>query len=176
MAGVMFVHHARMASMRASLDTATFGRPIKIASGFSFRGDEHFLNNDIRVKADGDPLGCIGDLGWYNIRFALWAFGFDLPAKARATCLKKSAAGIPIDVNVELTWADGRLCHFDNSFVTAFRQWAEIAGENAVLRLDDFVISRSHESAMFTCVPTFCFLFFVFFLIPYFCVFEILLG
>jgi hypothetical protein len=30
-----------------------------------------------------------------------------------------------------------------------FRQWAEVAGEGGVLRLDDFVIARSHESAIF---------------------------
>ena len=119
--GVMFVHHARMASMRAALDAPSFGRVLKVASGFSFRGDANFLQNDIRVKADADPLGCIGDLGWYNIRFALWAFDFELPATARATCLVAAASGVPIDACVQLSWSDGRVCHFDNSFVTAFR-------------------------------------------------------
>jgi predicted dehydrogenase len=93
--------------------------------------------------------GCIGDLGWYNIRFALWAFGFELPATASAVCQRAAASGVPLDATVILTWADGRVCHWDNSFTTAFRQWAEVAGETGVLRLDDFVIARSHESAVF---------------------------
>ena len=93
--------------------------------------------------------GCIGDLGWYNIRFALWAFGFELPATASAVCQRAAASGVPLDATVILTWADGRVCHWDNSFTTAFRQWAEVAGETGVLRVDDFVIARSHESAVF---------------------------
>ena len=32
---------------------------------FTFDGGADFLQNDIRVKKDGDLLGCVGDLGWY---------------------------------------------------------------------------------------------------------------
>ena len=64
-------------------------------------------------------------------------------------CQRAAASGVPLDATVLLTWADGRVCHWDNSFTTVFRQWAEVAGEGGVLRLDDFVIARSHESAIF---------------------------
>jgi hypothetical protein len=52
----MFVHHERMAAMRAAIDAPSFGRVQKVASGFSFCGDADFHANNIRVHADLDPL------------------------------------------------------------------------------------------------------------------------
>jgi hypothetical protein len=52
----MFVHHERMAAMRAAIDAPAFGRVQKVASGFSFRGDADFHANNIRVHANLDPL------------------------------------------------------------------------------------------------------------------------
>ncbi len=31
-----------------------------------------------------DGLGCLGDMGWYNIRAALWAYDFELPQYVQA--------------------------------------------------------------------------------------------
>ena len=74
MDGVMFMHnkrllklceefHEQLGSMRA--------RPLRITSAFSFYGDRAFFESDIRTKPDADPLGCLGDLGWYCVRFAM---------------------------------------------------------------------------------------------------------
>lgn len=37
---------------------------MRVNSSFSFKGDASFLNNDIRCKINGDPLGALGDLSW----------------------------------------------------------------------------------------------------------------
>jgi hypothetical protein len=43
---------------------------------------------------------------------------------------------------------------FDCAFTLAFRQWAEVTGTGARLRLEDFVISQSHSSAPFSVVAS----------------------
>ena len=75
---------------------------------FSFKGDERFFVDNIRVKANADPLGALGNLGWYCIRIGLLAFsglqaadfesGADLgqkwrmlPRRVTATCSRWSA-------------------------------------------------------------------------------------
>lgn len=67
MDGTMFMHHERLGQLQ-SLFTASspgyLGEPRRISSAFSFPGDESFFSTNIRMKADGDPLGCVGDLGW----------------------------------------------------------------------------------------------------------------
>lgn len=47
-------------------------------------GDADFLANDIRVKKGLDGLGCLGDMGWYTVRAALWAYGFEKPVSVSA--------------------------------------------------------------------------------------------
>src|SRR5205823_9933704 len=74
MDGVMFMHSQRLALMRQVLDDRqSVGNILRIASQFSFKGSDDFLEQNIRVSGALEPLGCLGDLGWYNIRFSLWA-------------------------------------------------------------------------------------------------------
>lgn len=150
--GVMFMHHARLASMKSDLSSPSFGRVLKVVSGFSFAGDAAFNEGNIRVKKDLDTLGSLGDLGWYSIRFALWAMDWELPAYVTGTCLGRSSEGVPTDVIAQLVWQDGRSAHFDCSFHTAFRQYCEVGGERGSLKLDDFVISRTHASVEYSVV------------------------
>jgi len=46
--------------------------------------DADFLANDVRTRKDGDALGCYGDIGWYCIKAALWAFQFETPELVQA--------------------------------------------------------------------------------------------
>ena len=60
MDGTMFVHAPRTRRIVKSIPN-----PNRIHMNFTFDGGADFLQNDIRVKKDGDLLGCVGDLGWY---------------------------------------------------------------------------------------------------------------
>lgn len=60
MDGTMFVHAPRTRRIVKSIPN-----PNRIHMNFTFDGGAEFLQNDIRVKKDGDLLGCVGDLGWY---------------------------------------------------------------------------------------------------------------
>src|SRR5262249_39986712 len=82
MDGVMFMHSQRLSLMRQVLDDRqSVGDVQRIASQFSFKGSDEFLKQNIRVSSALEPLGCLGDLGWYNIRFSLWAMNERLPER-----------------------------------------------------------------------------------------------
>ncbi|KAF3652463.1 putative 17.9 kDa class I heat shock protein-like [Capsicum annuum] len=57
---------------------------IMVHSTFAYLGDTEFLKNDIRVKADLDALGALGDAGWYSIRAILWITDYELPKTVTA--------------------------------------------------------------------------------------------
>jgi len=68
-------------------------------------GDAEFLANDIRVKKGLDGLGCLGDMGWYCVRAALWAYGFEKPVSVSAhagkhlSCVTTSLATLGPDLH-----------------------------------------------------------------------------
>ena len=62
------MHHPRLNLLRSALSDPMAGDVKRVEASFSFDGRGDFLKNDIRTKATGDPLGALGDLGWYTIR------------------------------------------------------------------------------------------------------------
>ncbi|MBL6705989.1 MAG: Gfo/Idh/MocA family oxidoreductase, partial [Planctomycetaceae bacterium] len=80
MDGVMFMHSHRLLAMREVLDDGTsVGDLRRIATGFSFCAPDEFLEGNIRVSSQLEPMGCLGDLGWYNVRFTLWVMNYAMP-------------------------------------------------------------------------------------------------
>ena len=150
MDGVMFMHHRRLAAMRAVLDDAgRFGAVRHVTSDFSFPGDDAFHANNIRVKADCEPLGCLGDLGWYNIRFSLWAHGWAAPATAQCTYHRAADGDVPVECSGVLAWADGRSATFHCAFTQALTQTAAVIGTKGRLSLNDFVVCKDAERVTF---------------------------
>ena len=146
MDGVMFMHNPRLEKVRAILDEqASVGRIRRISSAFSFyHNDEFFFRNNIRINGALEPAGCLGDLGWYSIRFALWTLNWQLPHTVTGKILAQSAATgertpAPTEFSGELFFADGVSVSFYSSFLTGRQQWVHVSGENGWLRLPDFV-------------------------------------
>jgi predicted dehydrogenase len=74
--GTMFNHHGRTDSvLECVADEEKFGTLNRIESSFTFMSDAAFQESNIRARKDGDPQGCVGDLGWYCIRYAQLVFG-----------------------------------------------------------------------------------------------------
>ena len=104
MDGVMFMHSARLPLLRSVLDDGeSVGTLRRIASQFCFQATGDFMEKNIRVASDLEPLGVLGDLGWYNIRFTLWVMKYQMPERvsgrtlhehgsARAPCRSSSRA------------------------------------------------------------------------------------
>jgi predicted dehydrogenase len=154
MDGVMFMHNPRMRRLRELLDDGKTVGPIKrIMSVFTFATDETFFDANIRVHAALEPAGCLGDLGWYCIRFALWAMNWRAPREATGRILfargnRLSPAAAPTDFSGELIFADGPSLGFYCSFRAQSQNWVHVSGANGSVRLPDFVHPASvHEPA-----------------------------
>lgn len=60
------------------------GEPYRGSCGCGDAGGESFHQQNVRAKKDADPLGCLGDLGWYCVRAALFAFDYKPPVLVQA--------------------------------------------------------------------------------------------
>ena len=103
MDGVMFMHSARLPKLRETLDDGVSVGAIKrIATQFSFYGGDDFHRDNIRVSQALEPLGALGDLGWYNIRFTLWAMKYQMPQRVCGRSLTSTSEGVPLEFSGEL--------------------------------------------------------------------------
>lgn len=152
--GVMFMHSPRMAKIREVLDDQkSVGEIRRIASAFSFYPGEEFFRNNIRANGALEPAGCLGDLGWYSIRFALWAMNWQMPKKVTAKILFASEnlpdrPSAPTEFSAELVFDHDVSFSFYSSFRTARQQWVHVSGQKGWLRVPDFVHAyNSYEPA-----------------------------
>lgn len=145
MDGVMFMHSSRLPAMQRALDDGqSVGRIKRISSQFSFLGSEEFARQNIRVNSTLEPLGCVGDLGWYNVRFTLWAMNYELPQRVSGrvlTAARQTGGGdVPVEFSGELLFARGASAGFYCSFITENQQWAAVSGDRGTLHVADFVL------------------------------------
>jgi len=156
MDGVMFMHSGRLDKIREVLeDGESIGKLRRIATLFSFCAPEEFLTGDIRMNSDLEPLGCLGDLGWYNIRFALWVMKYEMPNRVTGRLLnaasrEDSPQPVPTEFSGELFFNEGVSSSFYCSFLTEHQQLATVSGTRGNLRLDDFVLPFMGNEAAFT--------------------------
>jgi predicted dehydrogenase len=145
MDGVMFMHHPRMDRIRVALDDGkSLGRLKRITSSFSFRMAENVYDTNVRLNSRLEPAGCLGDLGWYCIRFALWAMQWKLPRAVTGHILSergsnRSPSPVPTDFSAELTFDDDTFMSFYCSFMAGYQNWVHVSGEKGQLRVADFV-------------------------------------
>lgn len=161
MDNVMFMHHDRLRMLLDRTHKDQFFGPngiTHVSSTFSFRSDEDFYKSNIRMNKDLDSLGALGDLGWYNLRIALFAFGWRMPATAQGTVMN-THEGVPIELSATLTWEPeegeediggvklSRSTTFYCSFLQARQQSVFLSGAKGMATMDDFVNTRSPKAA-----------------------------
>ncbi len=156
MDGVMFMHSGRLPALRRAMnDGASFGSLRHIRSQFSFCAGKEFLEGNIRMHSGLEPLGCLGDLGWYNIRFALWAMRYEMPLSVTGNMLQGAARAdspepVPVEFSGEMFFGNGVSASFFCSFKVANQQWAHLCGTEGNLCLDDFVVPCYGSEVGFT--------------------------
>ncbi|EGD72805.1 hypothetical protein PTSG_04531 [Salpingoeca rosetta] len=151
MDGVMFMHHDRV--QRVQEQVAKVGPATFVNSGFSFSGSDDFLSNDIRMSPDLEPFSALGDLGWYNIRATMMAYGWDIPARVSVHSHRNvDGKNLPSEVTATMVYGDERRATFHSSFHHAFRQTLDISGPNGQIVLDDFVLERTPEEVQFSVI------------------------
>lgn len=155
MDGVMYMHTGRLAAMRAALDDRkNVGDLRRITAQFSFCADDEWLNTNIRLDSSLEPQGCLGDLGWYCIRFMLWTMNWQMPERITATALTErqregSAGPVPIEFSAELFFPGDVTANFYCSFITHHQQWANISGTAGYIHVNDFVLPYKGDTASF---------------------------
>jgi len=155
MDGVMFMHSERMKRMREVLDDReAIGDIRRIACQFTFLGGDAFSQSNIRVDSQLEPFGCLGDLGWYCVRFLLWANHWQMPTDVRGRRIASlqginSTTTVPADFSAELLFPNGSSGSFYCSFLSGHQQWAHINGTKGNLFLSDFVLPNFGSEVSF---------------------------
>jgi predicted dehydrogenase len=155
MDGVMFMHCSRLGRLRDVLDDGrSVGQIKRIASQFSFLAPEGFMTDNIRVNSALEPLGCLGDLGWYNIRFTLWTMQWQMPHRVTGRILSEVAGPgspqpVPVEFSGELFFAGGVSASFYCAFVNHNQEWVNISGTEGYIFVHDFVLPFFGSEAAF---------------------------
>lgn len=155
MDGTMLMHSARLAHLRAVLDDTTrFGVMRRICVHNCFNGPQAFFENNIRLHSELEPMGCLGDLGWYTARITLWAMQWKLPERVSARVLTPfqqpgSPESVPIEFSAEMQFADGVSSSFYCSFITENQQWVNFGGTRGFAQVQDFVLPYFGSSLQF---------------------------
>lgn len=155
MDGVMFMHSERLPTLRKCLDDGdSIGVLKRIDCSFSFLGDAQFSQKNIRVDSQLEPFGCLGDLGWYCIRFLLWANRWQTPTMVSSRCItsvrgENSQAAVPAEFSAELQFPNGSTGGFYCSFVTGNQQWAHLSGTKGNAFMADFVLPHYGSEVSF---------------------------
>jgi predicted dehydrogenase len=147
MDGTHFPHHPRTYEIRARGEELV-GRPWSLASAFQFN-----LSNrsNIRYNPELEPMGAIGDAGWYTMRAAVEYLPPDVEVEGAAAFLRRDeetgavSAGsgvLRFAGGVTSTWN----CGFDSAALVAD---VRISGTSGVLYLDNFVFDNGDGSAGF---------------------------
>jgi len=145
MDGVMFMHSERLKKLKETLDDGeSVGKLRRICSQFSFAAPDEFMNTNIRANEELEPHGCLGDLGWYTIRFSLWAMNYQMPksVSGRALTVSRrtgSQSSVPIEFSGELFFEGGVSASFYVSFLNENHQWIMVSGSKGFVYVPSFV-------------------------------------
>src|SRR5437879_4743754 len=146
MDGVMFMHSRRLITLREVLDDGkSIGQVRRITSAFTFGAEPEFFTTNIRGDYQLEPFGCLGDLGWYCIRLALWTMNWHIPPSVSGRILSQTGSAgdknsVPTEFSGELQFDNGVSSSFYCSFVTENQEWANIGGTLGYLQIPDFVL------------------------------------
>lgn len=145
MDGTHFVHHPRTPNIRATT-AGRIGWARSLDTAFEFGLTD---TNNIRYRPDQEPLGAIGDAGWYNMRAAVEFLAPDAAIAAVSAYMRRhektraatSGCGI-------ITFSDGSSTTWNCGFESgALLQDVRIAGAGGAIKFDDFVHNHPDKPA-----------------------------
>ena len=145
MDGTHFVHHPRTHQIRQRMEE-DLGWPWSVDSVFQFSLPD---KGNSRYKPDLEPMGAIGDAGWYNMRAAVEYLAPDAELEKVDAYLRRDPdTGATISGSGVLRFSDGSTstwnCGFDSgAVVTDLR----ITASNGVVNMDDFISQSPDGSA-----------------------------
>ena len=147
MDGTHFVHHPRTLDIKQHRDDR-LGFTWSVASAFQFNLTDR---GDIRFNPELEPMGAIGDAGWYNMRAAVEYLPHDVVLDTVSAHLRRDPeTGAAISGTGVLDFTDGSTstwsCGFDSGAVVMDLR---ITGTKGVINIDDFLSQNGDGSADF---------------------------
>ena len=147
MDGTHFVHHPRTLDIRQHREER-LGFVWSVASAFQFMLEDR---GNIRFNPELEPMGAIGDAGWYNMRAAVEYLPSDVLLDTVSAHLRRdSETGAAISGTGVLEFTDGSTstwnCGFDSGGVVMDLR---ITGTKGVINIDDFLGQNRDGSADF---------------------------
>ena len=147
MDGTHFVHHPRTLDIKKHREER-LGFVWSVASAFQFMLADR---GNIRFNPELEPMGAIGDAGWYNMRAAVEYLPPDVVLDTISAHLRRdSETGAAISGTGVLEFTDGSTstwnCGFDSGAVVMDLR---ITGTEGVINIDDFLGQNRDGSADF---------------------------
>ena len=147
MDGTHFVHHPRTLDIKARR-VELLGDVRSVASAFQFNLTDR---GDIRYNPELEPMGAIGDAGWYNMRAAVEYLPPDVELDTVSAHLRRDPeTGALLSGTGVLDFTDGSTstwnCGFDSGAVVMDLR---ITGTGGVINIDDFLSQNRDASADF---------------------------
>lgn len=145
MDGTHFGHHPRTSAIREALDESV-GWPWSLSSTFQFSLPDR---NNIRYNLELEPMGAIGDVGWYNMRAIAEYKPANLTIRSLETYLRRDpATKAAVSGSGVIRFADESTCTWNCGFESGgvFTE-LRLSGLNGVITMDDFANNEADGSA-----------------------------
>lgn len=147
MDGTHFVHHPRTLDIKQKREER-LGFVWSVASAFQFNLPDR---SNIRFNPELEPMGAIGDAGWYNMRAAVEYLPDNVELDTVSSHLRRDEqTGAAISGTGVLDFTDGSSstwnCGFDSGAVVMDLR---ITGNKGVINIDDFLGQNPDSSADF---------------------------
>jgi len=145
MDGTHFVHHPRTHQIRKQKADA-IGWAWSVASAFQFNLTD---KGNIRYNPELEPMGAVGDAGWYNMRAAVEYLAPDAELESADAHLRRDTeTGAAVSGSGVLRFTDGSTstwnCGFDSGAVVMDLR---VSGTRGSVNLDDFLSQSPDGSA-----------------------------
>ena len=141
MDGTMWYHSTRTKEIEKKIRAGDIGAVRHVTASFSFKApDENWLNGgNGRTDKTREPMGLLGDCGWYPLSAILWAYNWELPEKVMASHTTLNTVDTIIGLVGTLWFKGGRSAQFDTGVMMAHRSQCEIVGEKGNICVNDLV-------------------------------------
>jgi predicted dehydrogenase len=147
MDGTHFVHHPRTQALRDAT-SSSIGPPWSLDSAFQFSIPDR---TNIRFDRMLEPMGAIGDAGWYNMRAIVEYLEPDIPLAGTECYSRRDAeTNAVISAGGILRFADGANSTFNCGFDSgALVMDLRLTGADGVIFMDDFVLTQEPGTATY---------------------------
>mmetsp|Transcript_43606 Transcript_43606/g.89870 ORF Transcript_43606/g.89870 Transcript_43606/m.89870 type:complete len:377 (+) Transcript_43606:2-1132(+) len=141
MDGTMWYHSLRTKEIEKKLSGGELGQVLRVSASFTFMApDEAWLQGgNGRTDKSREPMGCLGDQGWYPLSAILWAFGWTMPERVMCTHVTLNKVDTIVQCAGTLWFPGNRSAVFDCGCTSPHRIQYEIVCEKGTLKVDDLV-------------------------------------